>query len=106
MTRSRLEHNANNSKNPSDIVKFKRQRNLVANLNEQAKLQYFEKLSVHCNSKPFWKACKPYFLNKNSNIQENIMLLEKNKLLLKEKDVASTFIEYFGSITDSLNLFS
>ena len=34
MTRLRLEHTANNSKNPSVIVKFKRQRNLVPNLNE------------------------------------------------------------------------
>ena len=33
------------------------------------------------------------------------MLLEKNKLLSKQKDVASTFNKHFGSITDSLNLF-
>ena len=106
MIRSRLKNKANKSKNPIDIVKFKRQRNLVTNLNKQAKLQYFEKLSVDCNSKPFWKACKPYFSNKNSNIQENIMLLEKDKLLSKQKEVASTFNKHFGSITDSLNLFS
>ena len=61
MTRSRLEQTANKSKNPSDIVKFKRQQNLVTNLNERAKLQHFEKLSVACNLKPFWKACKPHF---------------------------------------------
>ena len=106
MIRSRLKNKANKSKNPIDIVKFKRQRNLVTNLNKQAKLQYFEKLSVDCNSKPFWKACKPYFSNKNSNIQDNIMLLEKDKLLLKQKDVASNFNKHFESITDSLNLFS
>ena len=34
------------------------------------------------------------------------MLLEKDKLLSKQKDVASTFNKHFGSITDSLNLFS
>ena len=106
MIRSRLNNKANKSKNPIDIVKFKRQRNLVTNLNKQAKLQYSEKLSVDCNSKPFWKACKPYFSNKNSNIQENIMLLEKDKLLSKQKDAASTFNKHFGSITGSLNLFS
>ena len=89
-----------------DINKFKRQRNLVTNLNKQDKLQYLEKLSVDCNSKLFWKACKPYFSNKNGNIQENIMLLEKDKLLSKQTDVSSTFSKHFGSITDSLNLFS
>ena len=56
MVRSRLKNKANKSKNPMDIVKFKRQWNMVANLNKQAKLQYFERLSVDCNSKPFWKA--------------------------------------------------
>ena len=44
-------------------------------------MEYFEKLGVDGNSKPFWKACKLYFSNKNSNIQENIRLLEKDKLL-------------------------
>ena len=34
MARSRLERKANKSKNSSDILKFKRQRNLVANLNK------------------------------------------------------------------------
>ena len=51
MTRSCLKNKAIKSKNPSYIVKFKRQRNLVANLNKQAKLQYVQKLSVDCNSK-------------------------------------------------------
>ena len=69
-------------------------------------MQYFEKLSVDGNSKPFWAACKPYFSNKNSNIQENIMLLEKDKFLSKQKDVASVFNKHFGSSTDSSNRFS
>ena len=34
------------------------------------------------------------------------MLFEKDKWLSKQKDVASTFNKHFGSITDSLNLFS
>ena len=34
------------------------------------------------------------------------MLLEKDELLPKQKDVASTFNKHFGSITDSLNLLS
>ena len=106
MIRSRLKNRANKSKNPIGIVKFKRQGNLVTNLNKQTKLQYFEKLSVDCNSKPFWKSCKPYFLNKSSYIQENIMLLEKDELLSKQRGVISTFNKHFESITDSLNLFS
>ena len=34
------------------------------------------------------------------------MLRENDKLLLKQEDVVSTFNKHFGSVTDSLNLFS
>ena len=83
MIRSPLKNKANRSKSPIDIVKFKRQRNLETNLNKQAKFNYFEKISVDCDSKPFWKECKPYF--SNSNIQENTMLFQKDKLFSKKK---------------------
>ena len=33
-------------------------------------------------------------------------MLEKDKMLLKQKDIASTFNKHFGSVTDSLNLLS
>ena len=38
MIRSRLKNKANKSKYPIDILKFKRQRNLVTNMNKQDKL--------------------------------------------------------------------
>ena len=39
-------------------------------------------------------------------IYKNKMLIEKDKLLSKQKDAASTFNKHFGSIThSSLNLF-
>ena len=84
MIRSLLQIKLNKSKSPSDIVKFTWPRNLVVNL------QYFEKLSFDGNSKPFWKACKPYFSNKNSNIKEN-MLLEEEKIFTKTKGCCSNF---------------
>ena len=68
-------------------------------------MQCFENLSADSNSKPFLKACKLYFSTKNCNILNYRMLLENDKLLLKQKDVASTVNKHFGSIADSLNLF-
>ena len=38
MSRSGFKNKANKSKNPIDIAKFKRQQNLLANVNKQAKL--------------------------------------------------------------------
>ena len=37
-------------------------------------------------------------------IYKKYILLEKNKLLSKQKDVASTFNKHFGSLTDLLKL--
>ena len=37
-------------------------------------------------------------------MQENIMFLEKEKWLSKQKDVGSTLNNYFGLTTDSLTL--
>ena len=39
-------------------------------------------------------------------MRENIMFLEKDKLLSKQKDVGAIFNKHFESIADSFNLFS
>ena len=51
MIGSHLKNKANKSKGTNDIVKVKGQQNQMTNLNKQAQLQYFEKLSV--DFKPF-----------------------------------------------------
>ena len=71
----------------------------IGNLNKYTKLQHFEKLSVDYNSKAIWKTCNPYFSNKNNNIQENIMLLEKDKSLSKKR----TSLQFSISISDQLH---
>ena len=61
--------------------------------------------SVSNDNKPFWEKCKPYFTNKHSKVDTDIMLNENGELLLKDKDNTDTFIEYFGSTVESLNLY-
>ena len=78
MKRSRLKNKAKRSKAPVDIVNYKKQRNLVATLNCQAKYEYFNEVSNSESSSPFWEACKPY-------INSKIMLIENDKMLLKMK---------------------
>ena len=53
MKRSRLKNKANRLKTPLTYV---------ANLNKEAKLEYFSKFESNDN-KPFWVNCKPYFTN-------------------------------------------
>ena len=102
---SKLKNKANKTKNPLDIMNYKKQRNYVTKLNKTAKLEYFNNLKLGKDNKPFWEKCKPYFTNKHSKADTDIMLNENGELLLKDKDIADTFNEYFGSIVESLDLY-
>ena len=106
MKRSRLKNKANKSQLPANLSRYKKQRNLVVKLNKKHKKEYFENLNVATNSKPFWDKCKPYFSNKHEKGDFNIMLIEKDEILLKNKKIADVFNSYFDSVTDSLDLFS
>ena len=94
--RSKLKNKANKTKNPLDIMNYKKQRNYVTKLNKTAKLEYFNNLKLGKDNKPFWEKCKPYFTNKHSKADTDIMLNENGELLLKDKDIADAFNEYLG----------
>ena len=66
MKRSQLKNKANKTRNATDILNYKKQRNYVVKLNNQSKKDHFDRLNPEKDSKPFWKSCKPYFSNKHS----------------------------------------
>ena len=70
------------------------------------KKEYFENLNVATNSKTFWDKCKLYFSSKLAKGDSNIMLIEKDEILLKNKKIADALNSYFDSVTNSLDLFS
>ena len=105
MERSKLNNKANKTKNSLDIMNYKKQRNYVTKVNKTAKREYFKNLKLGKDNKAFWGKCKPYFTNKHSKVDTDMMPNENGELLLKDKDIADTFNEYFGSIVESLDLY-
>ena len=103
MKRSRLKNKANKSKKPIDISNFKKQRNYVVNLNKQANFEYFSSYNS-TDSKLLWVNCKPYFSNKYSKADTDIVLNENGDSILKNKEIAKAFNDYFGTIVDNLDL--
>ena len=103
MTRSRLKNLYNKTKSSADLLKYKKQRNFVKNLNVKEKKQFFERLSDRASDKPgeFWAHCKPFFTNKSIS-SETVSLLEDNVVTQDEFGVAKIFNEYFVNITKSL----
>ena len=73
------------------------------NLNKSAKFEHFNRFDCK-DDKPFWVTCKPYFLNKHSKADNDIVRNESGELILKNKEIVDTFNNYFRSIADNLNL--
>ena len=118
MKRSELKSKANRTKQPKDISDYKKQRNLVVRLNKERRIEYFENLETSKNSKPFWNKCKPYFSNKHAHGESKIILIEKEnvtltsnevveneKLIVKNDEIAKIFNKDFSETVDKLNIF-
>ena len=106
MKRSQLKNKANKTRNATDILNYKKQRNYVVKLNNQCKKDHFDRLNPKKDSKPFWKSCKPYFSNKHSFGESKIALSENSEFLTESNKIAKTFNLFFETFTNSLNLFS
>ena len=83
-------------------MNYRKQLNYVTKLNKIAKLEQFNSLKLSKDNRPFWEKCKPYFTDKHSKADTDITLNENKELLLKDKDIADIFNEYFGSLDESL----
>ena len=70
-------------------------------MNKQAKRSLFSENELNKKKSTFWKTCKPMLSNKFHLPEERIFLLEENKMLYKEEEVANCFNNYFVNITES-----
>ena len=68
MKRSALKRKASRTKQQEDIIKYKKQQNLVVKINRETKLHYFNNLEASKNSEAFWDKCRPYFSNKHIQV--------------------------------------
>ena len=102
MKRSKLKNIANKTKSPEDFACYKKQRNLVVNMNRQARKSYFTGTISGTNC--FWKAVKPYFGSKSSDCEERILLVENNEVVNNEGELSFIFNQYFNRITDDLDI--
>ena len=102
MKRSKLKNIARKSKDPEDWAAYRRQRNLVVNLNRHAKKTFFANSLP--TSKSFWKKVKPLFSSKNTVDNERILLVENGEIVQDEELLAKVFNEFFNGVTDNLDI--
>ena len=102
MERPQLENKANKTKDPKDILKYKKQRNYAVKLNNKSKQENFDKLNSALDSKLFSKTCKPYFYNKHCFYNSKFALNENGGILPQKIKIAKTFKLHFVLTADSL----
>ena len=61
-------------------------------------------LSFAVDNKKFWKVVKPLFNEKRSGVSNEVVLLEKDKILIDDNEMAKEFHSYVHSIVSSLGI--
>ena len=97
--RSRLRNKFNKNKTQENWEIFKKQRNICTSLKRKALSRYFEKKNV--SSKDFWKIFGPYLSSKGHIINEDILLLENDKIEKDRKRVGEIFNDHFINIIEN-----
>ena len=87
------------------IFSYKIQRNLCVTLLRKAKRDYYENLELGKvnDSKKFWNTVKPVFGN-NVTTRNNITLIENEKVVTSEIELAKIFNKYFVDIVPKLGI--
>ena len=106
MHRSKLKNLSN--KYPTDLNKtnYKRQRNYCVSLLAREKKKYYNNLDlkVFNDNKKFWQSVKPLFSNKQNISQKNITIVEKEKVISKDSEVAERLNKFFIEAVTNLDI--
>ena len=92
-------------KKDEDIRRYKKQRSLIVIMNKNAKREYYESISPKSidNDRKCWKVVKPMFSNVNP-MSDKIIIIEDEKVITDDTDIAESFNTYFLNMTDSPGL--
>ena len=82
MKSSQLKSIANKTGKDVDLYEFRKQRNIVVNVDKKEEKNFLNSLSTGNDSKPFWETCKPCFSNKGIKTSGNTILCDKEGLIL------------------------
>jgi hypothetical protein len=84
---------------------YKRQKNYCNRLYKRERKKYYTNLNLKkiTDNKTFWKTVKPFFTDKGGS-GGKIVLVENEKIISDDKEVAQTFNDYFENVVKSLGI--
>ena len=105
MTRSSLEGKFYKYRSEECREAVRKQKNYCNRLSKREKREYYSRLNLNniTDIKKFWKTMQPFFNNKGGG-NEKIVLVEGDKIISNDTDVAQTFNHFFKNSVTSLNI--
>ena len=93
------------NKNPTTIknmTAFKRQRNYCVSLRRKNLTSFHNNITKRgiATNKSFWTFNKPFLKNKGFLENDDITLIEENKVITSERELAKTFNEHYINIVE------
>ena len=105
MRRSYLENKFYKYKTPADNRAYKKQKNYCNRLYKRERRKFYSNLNLNkiTDNKMFWNTIKPLFSDKGGS-RENIVLIEDDKIISDDLEVAQKFNDFFRDAVNSLNI--
>ena len=105
MRRTQLQNKYFKYKTPEILSNYKKQKNFCSKLYKKEKKQFYNNLELNkvTDNKLFWKTIKPLMSDKG-NLTNQICLVDNEKLLINEKDIATTLNNYFDTAVSNLEI--
>ena len=105
MRRTHLQNKYYKSKNIDDLNNFKKQRNYVSRLYKKQRKKYYNDIDItsFTDNKQFWKNVNPLFSDKSKS-QDTITLVENNKIITDDNELAETFNAFFENAVKNMKL--
>ena len=105
MRRSYLEHKFYKHNTTELQQAYKKQKNYCNRLYKRERRKFYSNLNLNDinDNKIFWKLTKPLFGDKGG-CMDNIVLVEGDKIISEDVEVAKTFNQYFQSTVSSLDI--
>ena len=105
MKRTQLQNKFYKSKNVDDQKALKKQRNFVSRLYKKRRKMFYNSIDLKnfTDNKKFWENVNPLFSDKTKS-QSKITLVENNKIITDDKELAQTFNDFFKNAVNNLNI--
>ena len=105
MKRSYLENKYYKYRSEYGRKALRKQKNYCNRLYKRERKKYYSQLNLNniTDNKKFWNTMKPLFSNKGGN-KDGIVLVNDDKIISDDTEVAQTFNDFFKNSVSSLNI--